>query len=63
MLRERRVTLVRDACGYWHHDDADMALRQTEAKGCEIIETETLVNALVARAKAASHARRRRFVA
>jgi len=43
LLRNRRVTLVRDACGYFHAGEADMALRQLAAKGCEILPTAEVV--------------------
>jgi hypothetical protein len=65
LLRERHVTLVHDACGYWNPNDADMALRQLLAKGCEIASSEQVVRDALGRMKA--HARRglrrRRFVA
>ena len=43
LLRNRRVTLIHDACGYWNFNDADMALRQVAAKGCEILSTQELI--------------------
>lgn len=43
LLRHRRVTLIHDACGYWSFNDADMALRQLAAKGCEILSTQELI--------------------
>ena len=36
LLRHRKVTLVADACGYWSVAEADMALRQLAAKGCQL---------------------------
>ncbi|MBL8879278.1 MAG: isochorismatase family protein [Phycisphaerales bacterium] len=40
LLRSRRVTLVRDACGFWNAPEAEMTLRQLEAKGCEILDSD-----------------------
>ncbi|NLX13951.1 MAG: isochorismatase family protein [Phycisphaerales bacterium] len=34
--REKNVTLVSDACGYWSTADADLAIRQMIAKGVKI---------------------------
>ncbi len=65
LLRQRRVALVRDACGYWSAAEADMALRQLEAKGCELITTPQIVETAVSeRLRRAVPARRNeRFVA
>lgn len=41
LLRARRVTLIRDACGYWNGPEAEMTLRQLEAKGCEILDSDS----------------------
>lgn len=41
LLRSRRVALVRDACGFWNEPEADMTLRQLEAKGCEILDSDS----------------------
>ncbi len=44
ILRQRRVALVSDACGYWNESEAEMTLRQLEAKGCELVTTQDLIN-------------------
>jgi nicotinamidase-related amidase len=45
--RKRRVTLIRDACGYWNRPEAEMVLRQLSVKGCEVLTAnEYLRNAL-----------------
>lgn len=36
LRRNRQVTLLRDTCGYWNSQEADMVLRQLSVKGCEI---------------------------
>lgn len=36
LRRKRRVTLLSDACGFWHKQEAEMVLRQLSIKGCEI---------------------------
>jgi len=43
LLRNREVTLVYDACGYWNPNDADMALRQLMAKGCTVARTQEIL--------------------
>jgi nicotinamidase-related amidase len=35
--RRRRVVLLRDTCGYWNRQEAEMVLRQLRVKGCELI--------------------------
>jgi nicotinamidase/pyrazinamidase len=44
LARGHRVIVVRDACGYWSPADAELALRQAEAKGAVIATTEELLN-------------------
>lgn len=51
LLRHRRVTLLHDACGYWNATQADMALRQLAAKGCDMLTTQELIQAKLARRK------------
>jgi nicotinamidase-related amidase len=50
LLRHRYVALVRDACGYWNINEADMTLRQLAAKGCQILTTRELIAAKLASA-------------
>lgn len=45
LLRERKVALVRDACGHWNAGEADMALRQMAAKGCEVLSADEYIRA------------------
>ncbi len=40
--RHKRVTVVSDGCGFWSPADADLALRQLEAKGIQLVTTEEL---------------------
>lgn len=58
LLRGRRVALVHDACAYWNASDAEMALRQLAAKGCEILNTSQWVT--LSRATQSSPRRRNR---
>jgi hypothetical protein len=43
MARNKAVTIVADACGFWSEGTADQALRQVEAKGAKIIRVDTLL--------------------
>lgn len=43
MTRNKKVTIVHDACGYWSAGTADQALRQMAAKGACIISVEELL--------------------
>jgi nicotinamidase-related amidase len=43
LARNRRVAVVADACGYWSRSESDLALRQMEAKGAEILTVEKLL--------------------
>lgn len=52
LLRGRKVALIEDAVGFWNQNEAEMALRQVLAKGCEAISTETYVQTALARRKA-----------
>lgn len=38
LAREKRVTVVADACGYWNRATADLAIRQIMAKGATVID-------------------------
>jgi nicotinamidase-related amidase len=41
--RHHSVWLVRDACGYWEEQAADLAVKQLSAKGARILTTDELV--------------------
>ncbi|TWT45990.1 nicotinamidase/pyrazinamidase [Phycisphaerae bacterium RAS1] len=56
LLRGRRVALIHDACAYWNASDADMAIRQLAAKGCDILSTSQWVT----QSRAAQSRRRKR---
>lgn len=43
ITRQKRVAVVSDACGYWSKADADLALRQIEAKGAVLMTTAELM--------------------
>lgn len=43
LARQRRVTVVANACGYWDEAEADLALRQITAKGAEVIMVDELM--------------------
>lgn len=43
MAREKRVTIVPDACGYWSKAGADLALRQVTAKGANLLTIDQLL--------------------
>jgi len=43
LAREKRVTIVVDACGYWNKATADLAVRQVVAKGAIIITVDQLL--------------------
>ncbi len=63
MLRHRKVTLVHDACGWWDAEEGEMTVRQLAAKGAELITTQQLIEATLARYRPARAALRRRSVA
>ena len=42
LTREKPVTVVADACGYWDQAEADFALRQMQAKGARVITVDEL---------------------
>lgn len=52
LLRRRRVAVIADACGCWNITDAEMALRQLHAKGCEILTVDGLVRTSLERHRA-----------
>lgn len=43
LAREKAVTVVTDACGYWHRTAAELALRQVAAKGAVLINADRLM--------------------
>ena len=43
LAREKSVTVVSDACGYWNRVAAELALRQVAAKGADLINTYQLM--------------------
>jgi len=43
LAREKRVSVVHDACGYWSLSSADLALRQMCAKGARVITVDELL--------------------
>lgn len=59
ILRKRNVTLIRDACGTFDAEEADMALRQLEVKGAEIVTTEKFLHSRVLQRKGLWRTRRR----
>lgn len=44
LARDKRVSVVVDACGYWSRAMADLALRQITAKGADVISVSELLN-------------------
>lgn len=43
LAREKKVTVVSDACGYWDYGSAELALRQMATKGADFCTLETLL--------------------
>ena len=43
IARNKRVAVIADACGYWNYADADLSLRQIEAKGAALVTVEELL--------------------
>ena len=43
LVREKRVTVVTDACGYWNKSAADLAFRQMAAKGVQMTTVDEVV--------------------
>lgn len=43
LVRRKPVTVVSDACGFWDPVAADLALRQLDAKGVQIVTTDELI--------------------
>jgi len=44
LRRNRNVAIVRDACGAWSEQEAEMALRQLGVKGCELLDCHAYVH-------------------
>lgn len=42
IARRKKVVVVRDACGYWDTDKADLAVRLMEAKGAKFVDADAL---------------------
>ncbi|MFN0135172.1 MAG: isochorismatase family protein [Phycisphaerae bacterium] len=66
LRRNRRVTVVADACGHWNDDEATMVLRQLDVKGAAVLNTEQFVQESLARVAArrpSPRVRNRRSVA
>lgn len=43
LARNKKVTIVYDACGYWSEGTADQAVRQVAAKGANVVSVEGLL--------------------
>ncbi len=43
LARHKQVTIVRDACGYWSSQAADLAVRQIAAKGANVLTVDELL--------------------
>lgn len=43
LARNKRVTVVADACGYWNPSEADLALRRMHAKGADLVNVDQLL--------------------
>jgi len=43
MARNKRVSIVVDACGYWHKPTADLTVRQLSAKGARMLTVADLL--------------------
>lgn len=44
LARQHRIAVVTDACGFWSAGDAELAMRQLDAKGAVLVTTEELVS-------------------
>jgi len=47
LARHKNVTVVSDACGYWSKGDAELGLRQLEAKGIRLVTTAELTSPVI----------------
>ncbi|HPF38675.1 MAG TPA: isochorismatase family protein [Phycisphaerae bacterium] len=48
LARSQRVVVVKDCCGYWSNSDSEHAMRQMDAKGALIVESEEIISGYVA---------------
>lgn len=46
LARNHRVAVVTDACGFWSAADADLAMRQMDAKGAVLVKADELIAGL-----------------
>jgi nicotinamidase-related amidase len=60
LMRGRRVTLVRDACGYWDQARAEYCIRQIQAKGADVATTDEIIRDSKAGELFISHIRSRK---
>lgn len=44
LARQHRIAVVTDACGFWSAGDAELAMRQLDAKGAVLVTTEELIS-------------------
>ncbi len=44
LARQHRIAVVTDACGFWSASDAELAMRQMDAKGAVLVTTEELLS-------------------
>ncbi len=44
LARQYRIAVVTDACGCWSADDAELAMRQMDAKGAVLVTTDELIS-------------------
>jgi len=49
VAREKRITVVRDACGYWDPVAADLSFRVLQAKGVRVVTLDELLETMPAR--------------
>lgn len=42
VARDKKVTIIADACGYWNRARADLALRQISAKGGRVVTVDEI---------------------
>lgn len=49
LARNKRVSIVTDACGFWDTQEADLTVRMLEAKGVRLLTVEELLQRRLAR--------------
>lgn len=47
LARSQRVVVVRDCCGHWSASDSEHAMRQMDAKGALIVDSEEVISGYV----------------